>query len=61
MWSLLWAAMCAPMEFLVLRKKERMDSGGHLAGVPIWDKSNSVKSDQKPALSRRNYQAGYLQ
>lgn len=24
-----------PSEFLILRRKERMDTGGHLVGVPI--------------------------
>lgn len=47
-----------PSEFLILRRKERMDVWGHLVGVPIWDKSNFVKSDQKSALPIRNYQAG---
>lgn len=37
-----------------------MDVGEHLVSVPIWDKSNFLKSDQKSALPIRNGQAGYL-
>lgn len=47
-----------PSEFLIL--KERMAAGGHLAGVPIWDKNNLMKSDQPSALPIRNDQVGYL-
>lgn len=30
---------------------ERMDIGGHLADVPIWDKSNLMKYDQSQPFS----------
>lgn len=47
-----------PSEFLIV--KERMAAGGHLAGVPIWDKNNLMRSDQPSALPIRNDQVGSL-